>query len=60
MIEGRMKNFYADRRCCTEQPFVKDDKQDRGRGEGGRDEVEGFVLWELGRNSGRFESYTPL
>ncbi len=26
MVEGRLRNFYAER-CLLEQPFVKDDKQ---------------------------------
>jgi len=29
MVEGRMRNFYAER-CLLEQPFVKDDKQSVG------------------------------
>ena len=29
MVEGRLKNFYAER-CLTAQPFVKDDKQSVG------------------------------
>ena len=30
MVEGRLKNFYAER-VLAEQPFVKDDKQTVGR-----------------------------
>ena len=29
MVEGRLRNFYAER-CLMEQPFVKDDKQTVG------------------------------
>jgi elongation factor Ts len=30
MVEGRLRNFYAER-CLLEQPFVKDDKQSVGQ-----------------------------
>lgn len=47
MIEGRMRNFYAE--CClAEQPFVKDDKKTVGQvaKEAGMKLVK-FVRWEL-------------
>ena len=47
MVEGRLKNFYAER-CLLEQPFVKDDKQTVGQvaKEAGMKIVR-FVHWEL-------------
>ena len=30
MVEGRLRNFYAER-CLLEQPFVKDDKKTVGK-----------------------------
>lgn len=49
MVDGRMRNFYAER-CLTEQPFVKDDKKTVGQvaKEAGM-ELKRFVHWELGR-----------
>ena len=47
MVEGRLRNFYAE--CClAEQPFVKDDKKTVGEvaKEGGMKLVR-FVRWEL-------------
>jgi elongation factor Ts len=47
MIEGRLRNFYAE--CClAEQPFVKDDKKTVGQiaKEAGMKLVK-FVRWEL-------------
>jgi elongation factor Ts len=47
MVEGRLRNFYAE--CClTEQPFVKDDKKTVGQvaKEAGMKLVR-FVRWEL-------------
>jgi elongation factor Ts len=47
MVEGRMKNFYAE--CClTEQPFVKDDKKTVGEvaKEAGMKLIQ-YVRWEL-------------
>jgi elongation factor Ts len=52
MIEGRMRNFYAEH-VLTEQPFVKDDKQSVGKvaGSGGMKLVK-FIRWQLGETSG--------
>ncbi len=49
MVEGRLKNFYAER-VLTEQPFVKDDKQTVGQfaKEKGM-KLKKFIHWELGR-----------
>ena len=47
MVEGRLRNFYAE--CClAEQPFVKDDKKTVGQvaKEAGMKLVR-FVRWEL-------------
>jgi elongation factor Ts len=47
MVEGRLRNFYAE--CClAEQPFVKDDKKTVGQvaKEAGMKLVK-FVRWEL-------------
>jgi len=48
MIEGRMRNFYAEH-VLAEQPFVKDDKQTVGKiaGAGGMKLVK-FIRWQLG------------
>lgn len=49
MVEGRMRNYYAE--CClAEQPFVKDDKKTVGQvaKEAGMKMVR-FVRWELPR-----------
>ncbi len=49
MVEGRMKNFYAER-CLLQQPFVKDDAKTVGdvADEGGM-KVLSFVHWEIGK-----------
>ncbi len=49
MVEGRMKNFYAE--CVlTEQPFVKDDKKTVGKvAEEAGMKLKRFVLWQLGK-----------
>ena len=49
MVEGRLRNFYAER-VLLEQPFVKDDKQTVGKfaKEAGMKVVR-FVHWELGK-----------
>ena len=49
MVEGRLRNFYAER-CLTEQPFVKDDKKTVGEvaSEGGM-KIVGYIHWELGK-----------
>jgi elongation factor Ts len=49
MIEGRMRNFYAER-CLLEQPFVKDDKQTVGQvAKAAGMKVVRFVHWEVGK-----------
>lgn len=49
MIEGRLKNFYAEK-VLLEQPFVKDDKQTVGNlAKGAGMQVKKFVLWEVGK-----------
>lgn len=49
MVEGRMRNFYAER-CLTEQPFVKDDQKTVGQiaAAAGMKLIR-FVHWELGK-----------
>lgn len=51
MIEGRMRNFYAEH-VLTEQPFVKDDKQTVGKiaSAAGMKLVK-FIRWQLGETS---------
>jgi elongation factor Ts len=51
MVEGRMRNFYAEQ-VLAEQPFVKDDKQTVGKvaAAGGMKLVR-FVRWRLGETS---------
>lgn len=49
MIEGRMKNFYAEH-CLLEQPYVKDDKQTVGQvAKAAGMKVLAFHRWELGK-----------
>ncbi len=49
MVEGRLRNFYAER-CLNEQPFVKDDKQTVGQvAKAGGLKVVRFVHWEVGK-----------
>jgi len=52
MIEGRMRNFYAEN-VLSEQPFVKDDKQSVGKvaAAGGMKLVK-FIRWQLGETTG--------
>jgi elongation factor Ts len=52
MIEGRMRNFYAEH-VLSEQPFVKDDKQTVGKvaAAGGMKLVK-FIRWQLGEIGG--------
>jgi elongation factor Ts len=52
MIEGRMRNFYAEN-VLAEQPFVKDDKQTVGKvaAAGGMKLVK-FIRWQLGEAGG--------
>jgi elongation factor Ts len=48
MIEGRMRNFYAEQ-VLAEQPFVKDDKQTVGKvAAGGGMKLKKFFRWQLG------------
>jgi elongation factor Ts len=49
MVEGRLRNFYAER-ALLEQPFVKDDK--RTVGQYAKDNgmtIKRFLAWELGK-----------
>ncbi len=50
MVEGRLRNFYAERVLC-EQPFVKaDDKATVGKFAQQNDmKIDQFVHWELGK-----------
>jgi elongation factor Ts len=51
MIEGRMRNFYAEH-VLSEQPFVKDDKQTVGKyAESGGMKLKKFTRWQLGETS---------
>ncbi|MEM9354160.1 MAG: translation elongation factor Ts [Planctomycetota bacterium] len=51
MIEGRMRNFYAEH-VLEEQPFVKDEKQTVGAvAKTGGMKVTGFVHWKVGDTS---------
>ncbi|HEX5472181.1 MAG TPA: translation elongation factor Ts [Lacipirellulaceae bacterium] len=56
MIEGRMRNFYAEH-VLSEQPFVKDDKQTVGKvaAAGGMKLVK-FIHWKLGESTNAAES----
>lgn len=49
MVEGRLKNFYAER-CLAEQPFVKDDSKSVGKvAEEGGLKIVRYLLWEVGK-----------
>ncbi len=51
MVDGRMKNFYAEQ-VLLEQPFVKDDKQSVGQvAKAAGMTVKGFTRWRLGETS---------
>ena len=51
MVEGRMRQFYAER-ALMEQPFVKDDKQSVGKyAKAAGMEVLSFVHWDLADNA---------
>jgi len=51
MIEGRMRNFYAEH-VLAEQPFVKDDKHTVGKvAQAGGMKLEKFIRWQLGETS---------
>lgn len=51
MIQGRMKNFYAEK-VLSEQPFILDDKQTVGQvAKAGGMTIKGFALWKVGETS---------
>jgi len=51
MIEGRMRNFYAEY-VLAEQPFVRDDKQTVGKiAAAGGMKLKKFVRWQLGETN---------
>ena len=51
MVEGRLKNFYAER-CLLEQSFVKDDKQSVGEYSNANDmKVLGYTHWVIGEKA---------
>lgn len=51
MIEGRMRNFYAEI-VLEEQPFVKDDKQSVGAvAKAANMKIKGFTLWKVGETT---------
>jgi elongation factor Ts len=51
MIEGRMRNFYAEH-VLSEQPFVKDEKQTVGKvAQAGGMKLKRFIRWQLGETS---------
>lgn len=52
MIEGRMRNFYAEN-VLAEQPFVKDDKQSVAKiASSGGMKLKKFTRWQLGGAAG--------
>jgi elongation factor Ts len=52
MIEGRMRNFYAEN-VLSEQPFVRDDKQTVGKiAQAGGMKIKRFIRWQLGEAGG--------
>jgi elongation factor Ts len=49
MVEGRLKNFFAEQ-ALLEQPFVKDNAISVGKlASGAKMKVVGFIRWELGK-----------
>jgi elongation factor Ts len=51
MIEGRMKNFYAEN-VLEEQPFVKDESQTVGNiAKAGGMKLKRFIRWQLGETT---------
>jgi elongation factor Ts len=53
MIEGRMRNFYAEN-VLAEQPFVRDDKQTVGKiAQSGGMKIKRFIRWQLGAPGGQ-------
>ena len=56
MIEGRMRNFYAEH-VLSEQPFVKDDKQTVGKvAASGGMKLKKFTRWKLGETNSAAEA----
>ena len=52
MIEGRLRNFYAEH-VLSEQPFIKDDKQTVGKvAEASGMKLKKFIRWQLGETGG--------
>jgi elongation factor Ts len=52
MIEGRMRNFYAEH-VLSEQPFIKDDKTSVGKAAAaGGMKLKKFTRWQLGETAG--------
>ncbi len=50
MVDGRMRQFYA-QQVLSEQPFVKDDKQTVGKyAQANNMQLIRFVHWELGKD----------
>ena len=50
MVEGRLRNFYAER-VLTEQAFVKDEKVTVGKFADQQGlKIKAFVHWELGHS----------
>lgn len=50
MIEGRMKNFYAEH-VLEEQPFVRDESTTVGKlAQGGGMKIKRFIRWQLGES----------
>ena len=48
MIEGRMRNFYAEN-VLEEQPFVRDESQTVGKlAQAGGMKLKRFIRWQLG------------
>jgi elongation factor Ts len=49
MVEGRLRNFFAEK-VLLEQPFVKDDKQSVGKfAESKGMKIKQFIHWEMGQ-----------
>jgi elongation factor Ts len=50
MVEGRLKNFYAEK-VLLEQPFIKDESLTVGKlAAAAKLEVVRFVRWRLGKD----------
>ena len=51
MVEGRLKNFFAER-VLTEQPFIKDEKQTVGKiAQAANARPIRFIHWQLGKSN---------